>query len=223
MRHDCTVLGAMIKGMGLRWSSLQSCWWKKRAWGSVDGSCESTTDSAADIDSKDLAPVTMGLPWLWWPRDGVQDSKRRKKAKSRITTLEFRREDFIQQKSHKHQEGTEEPAICRETELWAFSLKKRRHRGNLIYVYKYLMGGTTEDGAKLFSVVLSESTKGNGYKLKYRKFLLNGRKKEKEPFFFFFTLMVTGHSNRLTCWGVVVSPSVQMLKVWLDAVLSNQL
>jgi len=49
-------------------------------------------------------------------------------------------------------------------------------QGDLFNVYKYLQGGCKEDSARLFAVVPSDRTRGNGYKLKHKRFPLNIRK-----------------------------------------------
>jgi len=63
--------------------------------------------------------------------------------------------------------------------------------------------------------VPSDRTRGNGHKLKHKKFQLNTKKK-------FFTLRVTEHWNRLPR-EVVESPSLETFKTHMDAVLCSLL
>jgi len=87
--------------------------------------------------------------------------------------------------------------------------------GTLINAYKYLQGGCQEHGAKLFSVVPSDRTRGNGHILRHRKFCLNMRKN-------FFPLRVTEAWNWLPR-EVVESPSQEIANTCLDKVLCSLL
>jgi len=87
-------------------------------------------------------------------------------------------------------------------ELGLFTLEKRRLKGDLTNVYKYLKRECKEDRARLFVVVSSDMTRGNGHKLKQGSFHLNIRKR-------FFSVRVTEHWQRFPR-EVVQSPSVEI-------------
>jgi len=72
----------------------------------------------------------------------------------------------------------------RLSNLGLFSLGKRRRRGNVVNVSKYLIGGGSQmDEARLFSVLRSIRTRSNDLKLEHRKFRANVQKN-------FFTVRV---------------------------------
>jgi len=83
-------------------------------------------------------------------------------------------------------------------------------RGDVIIPYRYLKDGCQEDEVRLFSVVPSNRTRGNGHELKHMKFRLNMGKN-------FFPLRVTEHWNRLP--REAVDSPLEIFKTWLDKVL----
>ena len=95
-------------------------------------------------------------------------------------------------------------------ELGLLSTEKRSLRGELINGYKYLEGGCEEGRARLFSMVSTDRTRGNGHKVNRRRFYLIIR----NPF---FTVRVGKHWDRMPR-EAVESPSLEAFRSCLDIV-----
>ena len=98
-------------------------------------------------------------------------------------------------------------------ELGLFSLQRRTLRGDLTVAFQYLRGEYKQKGEWLFTRVDSDRTRGNGLKLRQRRFRLDTRRK-------FFTQRAVKHRNRLSK-EVVDAPSLEAFKARLDVALGS--
>ena len=103
--------------------------------------------------------------------------------------------------------------ITKGWESWDCSAWRRVFSGGPYQCILILRGGCREDRARLFSVVPSDRTRGNGHKLIRRRFTLNISKH-------LVTVSVNESWPRLPT-EVVESPSLEMFNSCLDVVLGN--
>ncbi|XP_062838789.1 uncharacterized protein LOC134299554 isoform X1 [Anolis carolinensis] len=122
----------------------------------------------------------------------------------------------VQRRATKMIKGLEnKPYEERLKELGMFSLQKRRLRGDMIAIYKYVRRSHREEGASLFAAALETRTLNNGFKLQERRFHLNIRKN-------FLTVRAVRQWNSLPR-TVVEAPSLEAFKQRLDGHLSGVL
>lgn len=76
------------------------------------------------------------------------------------------------------------------------NIEKRRFKRYPINVYKFLKTECEEDGTKLYLVLLSVRTRGNGHKVKERRFPLNIRE------FLLYRGLSTGTTSSKSLWSV---------------------
>jgi len=70
-----------------------------------------------------------------------------------------------------------EPLLYGKDEIWGYSLEKRRLQGDIIAAFQYLKGAFKRAREGLFTRACSDSTRGDGFKLKEGRFRLDIRKK----------------------------------------------
>uniref|UniRef100_A0A803JAV9 Reverse transcriptase domain-containing protein n=1 Tax=Xenopus tropicalis TaxID=8364 RepID=A0A803JAV9_XENTR len=102
----------------------------------------------------------------------------------------------------------------RLSRLGLFSLEKRRLRGDMITLYKYIRGDYRQLGDVLFSHKNNQRTRGHPFRLEERSFHLKQRR-------WFFTVRAVRLWNALPS-DVVMADSVNAFKRGLDEFLINQ-
>ncbi|CAM4557273.1 unnamed protein product [Caretta caretta] len=94
----------------------------------------------------------------------------------------FKKDEFkleqVQRRATRMIRGMENLSYERRLrELGLFSLIKKRLRGDMIALYKYIRGINTGEGEELFKLSTNVDTRTNGYKLATRKFRLDIRRR----------------------------------------------
>ncbi|CAM4568387.1 unnamed protein product [Lepidochelys kempii] len=94
----------------------------------------------------------------------------------------FKKDEFkleqVQRRATRTIRGMENLSYERRLkELGLFSLTKRRLRGDMIALYKYIRGINTGEGEELFKLSANVDTRTNGYKLAIGKFRLEIRQR----------------------------------------------
>ena len=96
-----------------------------------------------------------------------------------------------------------------------FCQGKRRLKGDIIALFKYLKDDCSESGVGLYSVVTGDRMRGNGFMLHQGSFKLDIRKN-------FFTTSVVKHWNRLPK-EVLESLSLNVSKNQMEVVLGDMI
>ena len=118
----------------------------------------------------------------------------------------------VQRRATKLIRGMEELSYEeRLEELNLFSLEKRRLRGDMINMYKYIRGPYNELGVELFTLRSTQRTRGHSLRLEEKRFRLQIRKG-------FFTVRAVKMWNRLPP-EVVLASSLECFKKGLDTFL----